>query len=826
MSKKKVRDPHAKREAENYENPVPSREYILEHLEKTKAPATHMGLCKALSLSDENSIEAIRRRLIAMSRDGQLVCNRRGQYVPISSISLIKGRIQGHKDGFGFVIPEDGSNDLFLTARQMRSVVHGDRVLARSDDVDARGRRMAVIVDVLERNTEQVVGRLCVESGIAFVTPENTKVANDVMIPLDACMGAESGQYVVAEITMHPTMRTSAVGKVVEVLGEHMAPGMEIDVAIRSHGIPFIWPAEVTQAVKKYTKKVTEADKKNRIDIRHLPLVTIDGEDARDFDDAVYCERKKSGGWRLYVAIADVAHYVKIGNALDLEAHTRGNSVYFPDHVIPMLPEVLSNGLCSLNPEVDRLCMVCEMTISEQGVLSGYKFYEGVMHSHARLTYTKVSSILEHPKSEQGAQLRERYADVLPHLHNLYDLYHALRKARDVRGAIDFETVETRILFGEDRKIDQIVPTERNDAHKIIEECMLSANVATARFLKKNKMHTLYRVHEGPKLEKLENLRSFLGEQGLQLPGDREKPKPSDYQELLAHIKDRPDFSVIQTVMLRSLSQAVYSPEEKGHFGLGYPHYAHFTSPIRRYPDLTVHRAIKSMIHSELPCSQVVRTDVIKENENKYPYDLPQMLQLGEHCSLTERRADEATRDVVSWLKCEFLQQHLEETFEGIISAVTSFGFFVELKDLYIDGLVHVSSLKSDYYQFDQVKHRLIGERTGVSYRLGDTVTVKVVRIDLDDRKIDFELLGQPRSRKAKGGAEERMAGRKPDNKPAKKPKSTKSKSKAGRKELLDKLPGKKKKPKKGGKKKTAAKAKSPKAAKSDAVPRKRKAQK
>lgn len=850
MSKKKVRDPHAKREAENYENPVPSREYILEHLEKTKAPVTHMDLCKALSLSDENSIEAIRRRLIAMTRDGQLVCNRRGQYVPISSISLIKGRIQGHKDGFGFVIPEDGSNDLFLTARQMRSVVHGDRVLARSDDVDARGRRMAVIVDVLERNTEQVVGRLCVESGIAFVTPENTKVANDVMIPLDACEGAISGQYVVAAITQHPTARTSAVGKVVEVLGDNMAPGMEIDVAIRSHGIPFVWPAEVTQAVKNYTKDVIDIDKKNRVDIRHLPLVTIDGEDARDFDDAVYCEPIKSGGWRLYVAIADVAHYVKIGKALDLEAHNRGNSVYFPDHVIPMLPEVLSNGLCSLNPEVDRLCMVCEMTISEQGVLNGYKFYEGVMYSHARLTYNKVSSMLEHPNSEQGLQLSDRYSEVLPHLHNLYDLYHALRLARDARGAIDFETVETRILFGEDRKIEQIVPTERNDAHKIIEECMLSANVATASFLKENKMHTLYRVHEGPKLEKLENLRSFLGEQGLQLPGDKEKPKPSDYQTLLAQIKERPDFSVIQTVMLRSLSQAVYSPEEKGHFGLGYAHYAHFTSPIRRYPDLTVHRAIKSIIHSELPCSQVVRTEVINEKENKYTYDLSQMLQLGEHCSLTERRADDATRDVVSWLKCEFLQQHLEETFEGIITAVTSFGFFVELKDLYIDGLVHVSTLKSDYYQFDQVKHRLIGERTGVSYRLGDTVTVNVVRIDLDDRKIDFELLGQPTSRKAKGGAEERkVGGQKRSNrrsntgskassnagantgseaidKTPKKPRSAKDKFKASCKELLDKLPSKKKKPKKGGKKKAVDKAKAPKSPNDGAVPRKRKAQK
>ncbi|UZE96894.1 ribonuclease R [Alkalimarinus alittae] len=827
MSKKKVRDPYAQREAEKYDNPVPSREFILEHLEKTKEPATHPELCETLNLKDEDSIEAIRRRLIAMSRDGQLICNRRGQYVPTSSISLIKGRVQGHKDGFGFVIPEDGSPDLFLTARQMRSVIHGDRALVRVDDVDSRGRRMAIVVEVLERNTEQVVGRLCLEGGIAFVTPENTKIANDVMIPLDACMGAEHGQYVVVEITQHPTVRTSAIGKVLEVMGDHMAPGMEIDVAIRSHSIPFIWPAEVNEAVKGFSSEVVESDKQHRIDIRHLPLVTIDGEDARDFDDAVYCEPNKKGGWRLIVAIADVAHYVKMGQPLDLEAFNRGNSVYFPDHVVPMLPEVLSNGLCSLNPETDRLCMVCEMNIDKQGVLQDYTFYEGVMYSHARLTYTKVSSMLEHPESEEGQLLCERYASTLPHLHNLFDLYHALRHARDQRGAIDFETVETRILFGEGRKIEQIVPTQRNEAHKIIEECMLSANVATALFLKKNKMHTLYRVHEGPGPEKLENLREFLGELGLQLPGDREKPKPSDYQVLLSQIKDRPDFSVIQTVMLRSLSQAVYSPEEEGHFGLGYPHYAHFTSPIRRYPDLTVHRAIKSVIHSEKECAEVQRTDVIKPKENPYHYDLPQMLQLGEHCSMTERRADEATRDVVSWLKCEFLQQHLGETFEGLISGVTSFGFFVELKDLYIDGLVHVTSLKSDYYQYDQAKHRLVGERTGASYRLGDTVSVQVVRIDLDDRKIDFEILGQPSRRTEKGeGASRRKA-----DKGKGRPKgASKPKGKGSRKALLDKMPekGKKKKPaKKVAKKKTATKSSAPRTAKAgSATPRKRKVQK
>lgn len=835
MSKKNVRDPYAQREAEKYDNPIPSREFILDYLEKNKAPETHIGLCKALKLNDEDSIEALRRRLIAMSRDGQLICNRRGQYVPSSSINLIKGRVQGHKDGFGFVIPDEGSDDLFLTARQMRSVVHGDRVLVRVDDVDSRGRGMAVIVEVLERNTEKVVGRLYQESGIAFITPENTKIANDVMIPLDACMGATHGQYVVAEITQHPTTRTSAVGKVVEVLGDHMAPGMEIDVAIRSHNIPFIWPTEVTQAVKQFTGEVFEADKQNRMDIRHLPLVTIDGEDARDFDDAVYCERKPSGGWRLYVAIADVAHYVKVDAPLDVEARNRGNSVYFPDHVVPMLPEVLSNGLCSLNPEVDRLCMVCEMTISEQGALSGYQFYEGVMHSQARLTYTKVSAMLEQPDSEMGRMLSERYAKQLPHLHNLYDLYRALRRARDKRGAIDFETVETRILFGEDRKIEQILPTERNEAHKLIEECMLSANVATARFLKKQKIPTLYRVHEGPGPEKLENLRAFLGELGLRLPGDKENPKPSDYQTLLTQIEGRPDFNVIQTVMLRSLSQAVYSPEEKGHFGLGYAHYAHFTSPIRRYPDLTVHRAIKSVIHSDAPCAQVKRPEVVKVKENKYHYDLAKMVELGEHCSMTERRADEATRDVVSWLKCEFLQQHVGDTFEGVISAVTSFGFFVELQDLYIDGLVHVSSLKSDYYQFDQVKHRLVGERTGVSYRLGDTVSVQVVRIDLDDRKIDFELINQPRRRKARGRevAVEHAAGQ-PSRAEPKKGERVKraasgkktAASKGRRQELLDKMPGGKapaKKAKKTGKKKTSKKASAPRAAKAGKASKKKK---
>ncbi|MDX1452089.1 MAG: ribonuclease R, partial [Oleiphilaceae bacterium] len=473
---------------------------------------------------------------------------------------------------------------------------------------------------------------------------------------------------------------------------------------------------------------------------RHLPLVTIDGEDARDFDDAVYCEPHPEGGWRLYVAIADVSHYVRPGSALDTEAHKRGTSVYFPDHVIPMLPEILSNGLCSLNPKVDRLCMVCEMHLSQQGELQSSKFYEGVMHSHARLTYNQVGTMLDEPESPEGIQLCEDFAERLPQIHELYALFKVLLQRRKARGAIDFETVETRIVFGPERKIEAIVPTERNDAHRIIEECMLCANVATAEFLAAQKLPALYRIHEGPGAEKLENLRSFLSELGLQLYGG-ETPAPSDYQNLIEQIQERPDFNVIQTVLLRSMSQAVYGPEEKGHFGLAYDHYAHFTSPIRRYPDLLVHRAIKSVIYSNKACEQVVRPDGLQTGRYDYRYDMAAMLALGEHCSMAERRADDATRDVMSWLKCEYLQQHLGEVFEGVISGVTSFGFFVELNDLYVEGLVHVSALSSDYYQYDAQKHRLVGERSGMRFGLGDSVTVQVAAINLEERKVDLLLV-------------------------------------------------------------------------------------
>ncbi|ONF42739.1 ribonuclease R [Marinobacter lutaoensis] len=749
--KKNVQDPHADREARKYDNPIPSREFILQHLKDRGAPATHDTLCGELALTSADDVEALRRRLIAMCRDGQLICNRRGAYLPIEEADLVTGRVVGHKDGFGFLIPDDGSADLFLTARQMRQVFHGDRVAVRVDRIDDRGRREGKIVEVLERNTDQVVGRFFRESGIGFVVPENARISHEILVPEEHTGPARHGQYVVVEILRQPASRTQPMGRVIEVLGEHMAPGMEIDVAIRSYEIPHTWPSEVGRQVAAIPDEVPDQDKQHRVDIRHLPLVTIDGEDARDFDDALYCEPRKRGGYRLVVAIADVSHYVRPGTPLDEEARKRGNSVYFPDHVVPMLPEKLSNGLCSLNPGVDRLCMVADITISANGRISGYTFYQAVMHSHARLTYTKVSDMLERPDSEPGIRLCRQYAELLPHLHNLYALYKVLRQARTERGAIDFETTETRIIFDAHRKIQEIVPVHRNDAHKIVEECMLCANVATARFLKKHKIPALYRVHEGPSEERLAALRLFLGELGLQLGGG-DRPDSADYQKLLAQIADRPDADVIQTVMLRSLSQAVYSPEESGHFGLGYSSYTHFTSPIRRYPDLIVHRAIKSQIHS--PRFKILKRDVVTPKVTdpelaNYPYDLPQLEQLGEHASMTERRADDATRDVMAWLKCEFLQDRVGEEFEGVISAVVPFGFFVALSGIYIEGLVHVSTLNGDYFHHDPVKHRLIGERTAVSFRLGDDVRVRVVRVGLEDRKIDLELVSQPRRRKA-----------------------------------------------------------------------------
>ncbi len=717
---KTPKDPYAEREAAKYENPIPSREFILELLETTGVPMKLDEIAAALSLHDDTGRTALHRRLRAMERDGQILFNRRKQYCLASKMDLITGRVIGHPNGFGFLVPDKGGDDLYLSSREMQALMHGDRVSVREIGVDRRGRREAALVEVLERGLQHVVGRLFIESGVGFVVADNKRLNQDILIPSDAFNGAKHGQIVSIEITEFPTRHRQAIGKVMEILGDHMAPGMEIDIAIRSYDLPQTWNAQVEKEIKYFSETVSDKDKRGREDIRHLPLVTIDGEDARDFDDAVYCE-KQGNGWRLIVAIADVSHYVKPGTALDAEAQNRGNSVYFPERVIPMLPEILSNGLCSLNPQTDRLCMVCDMNITATGKLKNYRFYPAVMYSHARLTYDKVASILV----DRDSALREQYKDLLPWLENLYSLFQVLLRQRTQRGAIEFDSTETRIVFGSDRKIDRIVPVIRNDAHRLIEECMLMANVSAADFLHTHEINALYRNHEPPGEEKLSELREFLSELGLNLGGGSE-PEPKHYKKLIESIQGRHDAHLIQTVLLRSLKQAVYAPDNLGHFGLAYEAYAHFTSPIRRYPDLLVHRAIKHILE--------------KKRAREFYLADDDILMLGDHCSMTERRADEATRDAVDWLKCEYMLDKLGQEYEGIISSVTNFGIFVELKEIYVEGLVHVTSLKHDYYHFDPVHHRLIGERTARMYRLADPVRVVVARVDLDERKIDFEL--------------------------------------------------------------------------------------
>ncbi len=804
MTKKgKIADPHAKREAQRYENPIPSREAILELLREADKPLNHNQICKKLGLEDFEQVEALRKRLRAMERDGQLMVNRRDAYGLVDKMHLLRCKVQGHRDGYGFAIPlleSQGEakntpvgkpDDVYLSARQMQFVFDGDEVLVTITGVDRRGRQEGKVVEVLVRGHENIVGRYQEESGIGSVVPDNNRINHQILIPPKEKGGARSGQIVTVRITDYPVRNFQARGTVVEVLGDHLDPGLEIDVAIRSHGIPWEWPDAVLDEAGRLENEPREEDKKHRIDLRELAFVTIDGEDARDFDDAVYCEQRAGGSWHLWVAIADVSHYVRPGSALDEEAALRGNSVYFPERVVPMLPEALSNGLCSLKPGVDRLAMVCEMELDPLGALTSYRFHESVIHSHARLTYTQVGEVLEkgsHPEVDKRR---------IPDLERLHKLYKVLRAARDRRGAIDFETVETRIIFDQQRKIEAIVPVVRNDAHKLIEECMLCANVAAANFFEASKLPILYRVHEGPGQERLENLRGFLGELGLDLRGG-EKPTPDHYQQLLQQVADREDASVIQTMMLRSLRQAMYQPDNKGHFGLHYAAYAHFTSPIRRYADLLVHRGIRHIVRSDRNSELVLRAQGAQPIPAKaiFPYNQHYMVAQGEHCSITERRADDATRDVMAWLKCEYLQEHVGDEFDGIITAVTSFGLFVELENIYIEGLIHISALPGDYYNFDRAKQRLTGERSGRSFKLGGSVRVQVARVDLDDKKIDLELIeaastgkaGRSEGEKgdrAKSGHDEKPKNKKPKKKGARRARKSENsggKPKAGKK--------------------------------------------
>ncbi|CAA0100676.1 Ribonuclease R [BD1-7 clade bacterium] len=812
------RDPFAAREAAKYDSPIASRELILATIREAGRPLSLGKLCQILGVDFEQE-EALRRRLGAMIRDNQLIQNRRSQYDLRDTENAINGKVIAHKDGFGFLHPDDGTEDIFLSFREMRKVFDGDKASVIVTHTKSSGKLEGEILEVTERHTETVIGKVIIEGDNMRVIPDNPKIQHTVYIEQHHGIAVEHQQIVVVSITRQPERKKPPLGVITEVLGNTLDPGMEIDIATRSFGIPYVFPEDAQAQADKLADTPSDHEKRQRIDLRALPLVTIDGEDARDFDDAVYCEKKKSGGWRLWVAIADVSHYVGVNSPLDIEAHTRGTSVYFPERVIPMLPEKLSNGLCSLKPAVDRLCMVCEMTISANGRLSGYQFYEAVMHSHARLTYTEVDKMLTE-KDDPDSLIRTSNAGLVKHIDELHRLYHALRLQREQRGAMDFETTETRIIFDAERKIDAIVPVVRNDAHKLIEECMLCANVATARFLEKHNMEALFRVHDGPSEKKLNNLRDFLGERGLTLQGG-DDPDPKDYYTLSAQLKGREDTKIVQTMMLRSMSQASYDPDNRGHFGLSYPGYTHFTSPIRRYPDLLVHRAIRSVIRSEIESKHVKRVDGRKplKKDAIYPYNMAALLALGEHTSMTERRADDATRDVMAWLKCEYLQEHLGARFTGTITGVAGFGFFVELDDLYAEGMVHISQLGADFFTFEAAKQRLIGERTRRVFHIGDRLDVVVSRIELDERRVHLTLadgdqtriqnkrssanagLRKPSKRPSRGGKDSRSVRNKADTRSDTSEQKNKSKG-------ADKK-GKKAKPAKKTKKKHESRVKS-----------------
>ena len=829
---------------------APTREAILECLRAADVPMTPHELAERLAVPSTH-FENLNRRLLAMERDGQLLPNRKGVLLLASKLDLVAGRVQGHRDGFGFLIPDEGGVDVFLSPREMQKVMHGDRVLVKRTGFDARGRPEGRIVEVTERANRRIVGRFLNERGVDLVVPEDQRIKHDIVIPAGETQRAQQGQVVTVEIIEPPAGGSPPIGRVVEVLGEIDDPGMEIEIAVRKFDVPHTFSDAALERAASLPNAVRTVDLKGRVDLRDVPLVTIDGEDARDFDDAVYCEPmpgsgRREGAFRLIVAIADVSHYVEDGDPIDRDALERSTSVYFPRRVIPMLPEKLSNGLCSLNPKVDRLVLVCDMVIEHSGRVRGYQFYEAVMHSAARLTYDEVWAMLSGAAASMS--VAPAHAALAPQLRNLHELYRVLAAARRARGAMDFETIETKIVCDPAGRIERIVPTQRNDAHKLIEECMLAANVCAADWMHRTRHPGLYRVHEGPVAEKLARLREFLRSFGLTLAGG-DDPSPADYAELAEQVRARPDAMLLQTMMLRSMQQAVYSPDNVGHFGLAYEAYAHFTSPIRRYPDLLTHRVIKALLRGGhyRPAPEagllreamrtrppgadddLVEPDIDDEGaatrvtfDARRPHDADlgagdgmgappatrgraaaarrggaaatktqrtaprsatastrtasrtstraaagadadarrrenELWRLrGSICSLHERRADEASRDVEAWLKCMYVRERVGEAFVGRVTGVAPFGVFVTLEELYVEGLVHVSELGSEYFQYNEVAHELRGERTGRRYRLTDELEVQVSRVDLEARRIDFRLVDRLGFRELQRGREAR----------------------------------------------------------------------
>ena len=726
------RDPHAKREAERYAQPIASREAILHLLSSAPGPMDADALAQALSLDAPERRDALDKRVSAMLRDGQLLRNRRGGLVPAVEMDLIPGTVIANADGYGFLRPDAdaagkvASDDLFLPPAEMRKVLHGDRVLASVTGMDRRGRREGAIVEVLERRLTRLIGRYAEEMGISFVEPDDKRVQRNVQIPPDARGGARSGQLVVVELARGDDGQRPPIGKVLAVLGEKLTASLAVEAAIHGHDLPHEFPAAVLAEATAVPLQVQPAQMQGRVDLRQVPLVTIDGEDAKDFDDAVWCEPTRDG-FRLIVAIADVSHYVRPAAPLDDEAQKRATSVYFPGFVVPMLPETLSNGICSLNPRVDRLCLVCDMQVGRDGQVRESRFYEAVMNSHARLTYTQVwnaigEGILEDDRDAALAAV----GDLLPQVEHLHRLYQSLAKAREKRGAIEFETSEVRFVIGPGNQVVQAGMLVRNDAHKLIEECMIAANVEAAKFLLEREIPAPYRIHDKPPESKYADLLEFLKEFKLQMP-PWGKVQPRDFTRLLARIRERPDAALLESVLLRSQSMAVYAPENIGHFGLALAAYAHFTSPIRRYPDLLVHRAIKYALDPANPSAK--------------QYTPREMTNLAVQSSERERRADEAEREVDERYRAAWMEQHVGGQFDGVISGVTSFGLFVELDQSKVNGLVHVTQLPNDYYQFDPVRKTLTGERRGRAYRLGDRVRIVVLKASLEERKIDFRLV-------------------------------------------------------------------------------------
>ncbi|MEJ2602009.1 MAG: ribonuclease R [Gammaproteobacteria bacterium] len=707
----------------SYSHPVPGRRQILEALEEKGRPMKFEEISKSYGLTEKKHRRALGERLKRMIAGGQLILNRNEEYCLTERLHLVPGVVQAHPDGFGFLIPDEGAEDIYLSPREMQEVMHGDRIAVKVIRRDHRGRPEGKVIEVLEHRTREVAGQYVRERGIGIVVPDNPRIQHRILIARGESGKAKHGDMVIAELIDFPSRQEQATGRVARVLGPPGQHGMATDLAIHAHGIPHRWPRAVDEEAEAFGKYVPRAAKQGRQDLRDLPLVTIDGEDARDFDDAVYAEPVEDG-WRVLVAIADVGHYVERGSAIDKEATKRGTSVYFPDRVVPMLPTVLSNGLCSLNPKVDRLCVVCEMTVGPGGKVRRSRFYEGVMRSVARLTYTQVAALIEGGKPGE-AGIRE---ELVNHIRNLHGAYRAFAKARARRGALELDIPAVKIELDEAGEIEAIRAFERNDAHRLIEECMIAANVEAAKFLRRKKVPTLYRVHAKPDPEKFQEFREYLLGLGLKVPHP-EHVQAKDFGKLMQEVQDRPDSQAISMALLRSMAHAEYTPENIGHFGLALEAYAHFTSPIRRYPDLLVHRAIKHLVNGGKP--------------KAFPYERGDMERLGQLTSAHERRAEDATREVEAWLKCQFMEDKIGEVHDGVVTGVTHFGLFVQIPEYQIDGLVHVSSLGNDYYEFEAGAQRLVGSRTGREYGLGDEVTVSVHRVDLDTRRIDFRLVDQ-----------------------------------------------------------------------------------